>query len=219
MKWILILLLVGIAVGHGDHGTNSNKPNHLNWEQWHMIEEHGLDVYDADTIFKLHDLSDNGEWSHRDVLNLYGLLRELIVGDGSGMGEHDHSHEQFTQQDKDKVISTVFGMIDSNKDGIISLQEFKDFKQLGNSLPDLGYGQGHHLDFESEYEEHHWLKYHQNEDPDVLIKHKEDIEHELLHHEHEIDLSHDDNLQLRQTFNHHLSNIRLYNLAPKYLNA
>lgn len=214
MNLLLVLVLAGVALAHGNH--DSTKPSNLNWEQWHMVEEHGLDVYDGDTLFKIHDLTNSGEWSKNDILNLYGLLRELIVGDGSGMGQHDHSQEVFTQENKDEVVNTILDLIDSNKDGKVSLEEFREFYKKGNKLPDFGYGQGHHLDFESEYEEHHWLEYHQDQDPDVLVKHKEDIEHELLHHEHEIDVSHDENIDRRETFKNYLSKVRLQNLTPKY---
>ena len=83
-----------------------------------------------------------------------------------------------------------------NPEGI-SQAEWLKFYENGGRLPDLGYGPGHHLGFEEEYEEHHWRKYHANDDPDVKIKHKEDIEHELLHHQQEIEETHDRSSRLK----------------------
>jgi hypothetical protein len=213
MKLLTVLIFAATALCHGGSKT---MPNGLTWEQWHMIEEHGLDQFDSDTIFKLHDLRNSGQWNDKDILNLYGLLHQL-VGDGSGMGTHNHENEQFSESDRQMVVKTILDLIDTNHDGEISLDEFKAFHKSGKKLPDLGFGQGHHLDFEEEYEQHHWLKYHADSDPDVLIKHKEDIEHELLHHEHEIDESHNDNLGLRKITNSFLSNINVNNVSPKYL--
>lgn len=209
MKLSVIVGLAAFASGHGA-GVRT-KPDGLSWEQWHMVEEHGLDVYDDSTMFKLHDLTGTGQWTRNDILNLYGLLRES-VGDGSGMGSWS---EGATDADKDNVYNSILEVMDTNKDGQVSLEEFKNYKKK-NLLPDFGFGQGHHLDFESEYEDHHWIEHHQGQDPDVLIKHKEDIEHELLHHEHEIHESHESNLKEREALKSYLSNINLENLPVKY---
>ena len=66
------------------------------------------------------------------------------------------------------------------------------------------------------YEEHHWRKYHANDDPDVKIKHKEDIEHELLHHQQEIEETHDRSSRLKKFAGDYWSEINIDNLKPKY---
>lgn len=203
-------------MAHGGHNDVKERPKTLSWQSWHMIEEHKLDEYDADSFFKLHDLKNKGIWEAPEILYVYGLTRESVVGDGSGMGEHSHQQEVITQGAKDHVVRTVLAMIDTNHDQQISLEEWRKFIASGKELPDFGYGQGHHMDFESEYEEHHWNKYHRDQDPDVLIKHKEDIEHELLHHEHEIEESHNALPEIRKVTNQFLSQIRLGNLPRKY---
>ncbi|KAG2734892.1 hypothetical protein G9P44_002898 [Scheffersomyces stipitis] len=209
--------LIVAIFAHGSHDNAiKQKPEHLTWQNWHMLEEHGLNTYDADSFFRLHDLQAKNSWSRSDILNLYGLLREHVVGDGSGMGEHDHNKEVISDEAKEHVVKSILKLLDADQDGEVSIQEWRDFTHNGGQLPDFGYGQGHHLDFESEYEEHHWKKYHAQNDPDVLIKHKEDIEHELLHHEHEIEESHMDHPELRKITDNFNSNIRLENLAFKY---
>lgn len=211
-NWISICIILRAISGH----ETKSIPEGLTWQDWHMLEEHHVDDYDATTFFKIHDLNGKGTWDKQDVLNLYGLARDTIVGDGSGMGDHAHGQEVISDVAKSHVFKTVLMLVDSDNNGEISQQEFIDFVALGKTLPDFGYGQGHHLDFESEYEEHHWNKYHKDNDPEVLIKHKEDIEHELLHHEHEIEESHELSPNIRDITKNYQSPINLDNLPNKY---
>lgn len=193
------------------------RPEAIDWASWHMIQVHQTNQYDADSFFLIHDLTGTKTWSKDDILNLYGLKREDVVGDGSGGGEHEHDHEVISEQVKDHVAKTILGMIDPNNDGKVSLKEWQAFVASGKQLPDFGYGPGYHLDFEEEYEEKHWNQYHREDDPDVLIKHKEDIEHELLHHEHDIELTHEKSPEIRKFAEDFVSEIRLSNVAAKYL--
>lgn len=180
--------LLALCAGSGAlaHGVESD-PND-SWQVRHMKEEHGFDSFDTMSFFQLHDMSRKNVWTTNDILNLYGLLNQEFVGDGSGMGKHDES-TVIKQETKHKVTSTVLALIDTDKDGKISMDEWMQFSNAGNELPDFGLGPGHHGDYEYEYEVHHWLKYHAENDPDVKIVHKEDLEHEALYHAHE----HDDN--------------------------
>lgn len=216
LSTIIAAGLVGSAAAHGSQVKP--KPEGMTWANWHMVEEHQLDSYDLDTLFRLHDLSQLGFWLALDILNLYGLLRTSVVGDGSGMGvhEHDQLREAILEDAKRTVVATILELLDVDGDGHVSLAELKAFYRAKGELPDFGYGQGHHLDFESEYEEHHWNKYHALQDPDVLVKHKEDIEHELLHHEHELEQTHGDAPHIRDAARRFRSQVRLANIPPKY---
>ncbi|AQZ18584.1 SSP120 (YLR250W) [Zygosaccharomyces parabailii] len=161
-------------------------PEGLSWEQWHMQHEHQLDEYTPDLFFSLHDNGGKGYLSKDDVLSLYGMDRGEVVGSGDGMGHHDDSEEV----DKDlgnRIYQLIMRLLDVDDDSKITKEEYLDFARRGGIFPDLGVGVGHHADFEMEYEIHHWNEYHKDKDPDVSIIHKEDIEHELLHHEHEIE--------------------------------
>ena len=198
------------------HGGSTTRPEGLTWMHWHMKEEHHMDDFDPKSFFKLHDLEGTGKWSKDDVLALYGLSRAEVVGDGSGMGEHDHDKEEITQETKDNVVTQVLRLIDENNDGLVGLNEWLEFAKSGGELPDFGYGPGHHLDFEAEYEEHHWNKYHKDQDPNVLVKHKEDIEHEILHHEHEMDELHGQNPDAHKASKFFQSHVRLQNVPAKY---
>ena len=86
------------------------------------------------------------------------------------------------------MFKLVMRLLDIDDDDKIDKKEYLEFVAVpGNELPDLGVGVGHHSDFEHEYEVHHWNEFHKDKDPDVRVVHKEDIEHDLLHHEHEIE--------------------------------
>lgn len=218
----IIKTLAGVLVsmlamgGVSAHGAPAQKPSGLSWQSWHMLEEHQLDNYDADLFFKIHDLQNKGVWEPKDILYVYGLTRDNIVGDGSGMGEHTHEQETISEDSKRHVVNTILTLMDTDGDGLVSLDEFRAFIKSGKELPDFGYGQGHHLDFESEYEEHHWNKFHAKDDPEVHVKHKEDIEHELLHHQHEMEESHRQLESVRDLTQNFLSPVRLENLPKKY---
>lgn len=211
----IVLYIAGAVTAHNDHSQTvlKQKPSNLRWQDWHMLEEHKLSEYDGKSFFKLHDLKGTGFWDITDILNLYGVAHESIIGDGSGMGE---DKVIITAEVQANVVESVFKLFDKNKDGKISLDEWLNFHNNGGELPDFGYGQGHHLDFESEYEEHHWKKYHAENDPDTKIKHKEDIEHELLHHQYELDETHDRSEKLREVIRNYLSPVRVQNIAGKY---
>ena len=129
-------------------------PAGVSWEEWHMKSEHGLDDYDADSVFQLHLSSKKDALTRKDILNMYGLLRTEVVGSGDGMGSHDES-EGITDATKEEIIDKVLSMCDYNKDGEITLDEWRRFSKNGDRLPDMGVGVGHHGDFEYEYEIHH----------------------------------------------------------------
>ncbi|EMG46374.1 hypothetical protein SBY92_002538 [Candida maltosa Xu316] len=200
---------------HGSHGQESVKikPKDISWQDWHMKEEHGLDEYDGQTFFSLHDLNNNGLLEPKEILNLYGLVHKIIVGDGSGMGQEIM---EVPPELQDHAISEVFKAIKHKSPDGITEEEWLEFYKNGGEWPDLGFGSGHHLGFEEEYEEHHWNKYHANDDPDVKIKHKEDIEHELLHHKQEIEETHDRSKELKDFTKNYVSKIDINNLKPKY---
>lgn len=198
------------------HGIESD-PND-SWQVRHMKEEHGFDSFDAMSFFKLHDITGKDIWTSTDILNLYGLLNQEFVGDGSGMGKHEESTE-IKQETKDKVTSEVLKLLDTNHDGTVSLEEWKVFSDAGNELPDFGLGPGHHGDYEYEYEVHHWLKYHAENDPDVKIVHKEDIEHEALYHAHEHEDDPDDHVEQKIIKFARFGNFFPQNVPAKFLKS
>jgi hypothetical protein len=154
------------------------------WQVRHMKQEHGFEDWDALSFFTLHDSDGSRTWTRDDILFLYGLQKDKVVGDGTGMGQYEASQD-ITDEIRDKVVRTVLDMVDTDNDGIISIDEWKSFMARGGELPDFGLGPGHHGDYEYEYEIHHWLEHHAKDDPEVKNVHPEDVEHEKLFHAHE----------------------------------
>lgn len=146
---IFVALYLGITAFVNGHGIESQPGD--SWQVRHMKEEHGFDEFDALSFFQLHDMDGSNVWSKSDILNLYGLLNQEFVGDGSGMGKHEQSTE-VKEETKNRVLDGVLALADYDKDGVISLEEWKRFSDAGNELPDFGLGPGHHGDYEYEYE-------------------------------------------------------------------
>ncbi|XBW37741.1 hypothetical protein QEN19_003323 [Hanseniaspora menglaensis] len=168
-------------------------PEGVEWQDWHMSHEHQMEEYEPEQFFALHDIKKKGYFDSNDILTMYGLQREEIIGDGDGMGSHDSSEKQIDQELKDRLVKFVFKLFDLDDNDRITKEEFLLISNQGKKFPDLGVGIGHHADFELEYEIHHWNKYHKESDPDVNVVHREDVEHDLLHHQHEIE--HEENVQ------------------------
>ncbi|KAH3673673.1 hypothetical protein WICMUC_003576 [Wickerhamomyces mucosus] len=194
MKLLSVLIVttlfnICLSQSENDH-LKEQLPEGYTWEKAHMKLEHDLDEYDASTFFALHDLKSKGYLDSTDILSLYGLLRDEVVGRGDGMGSHDDS-ENIDPQLKVEVVTKIFKLVDADSDEKITREEYLTFAEKGGEFPDLNVGIGHSQDFEKEYEIHHWIKYHKDQDPEIKVVHKEDIEHELLHHEHEIEHEND----------------------------
>ncbi|GAV54469.1 hypothetical protein ZYGR_0AL02010 [Zygosaccharomyces rouxii] len=196
-------LVLGLFAGIGFANLNAptdpkvnveveKPPEGLTWEKWHMQHEHKLNDYTPEHFFDLHDEGKKGYLSKADILALYGMNRGEVIGSGDGMGHHDDS-EHLDKELGDRITKFIMQLLDVDDDSKITKQEYLNFARRGGDFPDLGVGVGHHADFELEYEIHHWNEFHKDKDPDVGVIHKEDIEHELLHHEHEIE--HEESLQ------------------------
>jgi hypothetical protein len=82
---------------------------------------------------------------------------------------------------RDEISRQVLNLIDTNRDGWITRDEFVVFIASGQTLPDMGTGPGHHGDDEYEYEIHHWEKYHDENTKLEDLTHPEDIEHFRKH--------------------------------------
>lgn len=171
---------MGLAtLAHAADGASTDS-----WQVRHMKQEHGFQDWDALSFFTLHDSDGSRTWTRDDILFLYGLQKDRVVGDGTGMGRYEASKE-ITDEIRDNVVRTVLDLLDTDNDGVVSIDEWRVFMDRNGELPDFGLGPGHHGDYEYEYEIHHWLEHHAQDDPDVKNVHPEDIEHERLFHQQE----------------------------------
>lgn len=89
----------------------------------------------------------------------------------------DVSSASIDEEHKLSAVQHILDFYDSDKSGDISKQEFLAGVARGRTLPDLGFGPGHHGDEEYEYEIHHWEKYHNDDTKDEDLTHPEDIAH------------------------------------------
>lgn len=135
----------------------------------YQLEEHHISSFDAGSFFNLHDYDSTNEWTRDDLLKTYGLL--------------DQSTSQIAQSEKDAGIQKVIALFDRDQSGTISFAEYTVGVAQGLTLPDLGFGPGHHGDDEYEYEIHHFEKYHDENTREEDLIHPEDIEHFRKHEE------------------------------------
>jgi hypothetical protein len=136
------------------------------------IEEHHIQGFDSGTFFTLHDFDSTGAWSPEDIRRMYGF--------------YDESTSHISNMDKSSAVDTVLSLFDADRSGTISYAEFTIASAKGVTLPDFGYGPGHHGDDEYEYEIHHFEKYHSGDDfKEEDLTHPEDIEHYRKHEDEE----------------------------------
>ncbi|KAI1777556.1 hypothetical protein F4818DRAFT_317642 [Hypoxylon cercidicola] len=169
----VILVAAGLVcqvLGHGDHNSGSQKPmvdESADWMTKHMAEEHHISEFDASSFFVLHDYDADGHWEAEEILRTYGLM--------------DESNKGVPQSRRDEIERELLQLLDTNKNGLVTRDEFVAFIEGGNTLPDVGMGPGHHGDDEYEYEIHHWEKYHDENTRLEDLTHPEDIEHFKKH--------------------------------------
>ncbi|CEI90995.1 hypothetical protein RMCBS344292_05300 [Rhizopus microsporus] len=86
----------------------------------HMKEIHQMEVSDAATFFKIHDSDKNGFWDEKELLNIYGVERDV-----DPEAEHLKS-----------IVEHVFSVMDLNKDRLISQDEYTSSKFLPSITKD-----------------------------------------------------------------------------------
>ncbi|MCJ1314044.1 hypothetical protein MMC25_007724 [Agyrium rufum] len=116
----------------------------------------------------MHDFDESGGWTPDEVRRFYGLDHE--------------SNKDVSEAKREEVTREVFRIYDQNKNGIIERGEYMA-RVIGESktLPDFGYGPGHHGDDEYEYEIHHFELYHDENTKEEDLTHPEDIAHFAKH--------------------------------------
>ncbi|EMD42317.1 hypothetical protein CERSUDRAFT_129905 [Gelatoporia subvermispora B] len=171
-----------LAQAHGEHGEPAAGETVQQYAQRHMASEHHIDSFDVPSFFQLHDLNRDGFWDREEVEAVYGVHH--VYSQKKSKDEIEH------QKKADHIVDTVLNRIDTNKDGKVSLDEFRVVGLEGlPNFDDLG-AEGHHYDVESEFFLHHEGKssfpqqFHSTPETqtDESYNHPEDIEH-FAHHE------------------------------------
>ncbi|EGO31141.1 hypothetical protein SERLADRAFT_455850 [Serpula lacrymans var. lacrymans S7.9] len=177
MRALLVLPFILAVSGHGGHGESEGNPKLAGGEyaQKHMATEHHIDSFDLGSFFQLHDLDRNGIWDREEIEAIYGVHHVYSQKKSKDEAEH--------QQKADHIVDTILKLIDKNRDGKISPEEFNvaGLKGLPN-FEDLG-AEGHHYDVESEFFLHHEEQFHSTEETqtDDSYHHAEDLEHFAQH--------------------------------------
>ncbi|RFU23672.1 hypothetical protein B7463_g12668, partial [Scytalidium lignicola] len=115
---------------------------------------------------------------------------------------NDETAKDVPQSKRDEIVREVMGVLDHNGNGQVTMGEWMVFCTRGNGkgskgvLPDFGTGPGHHWDLETEYEIHHWEKYHDENTKVEDLIHPEDIEHFRKHDELEAEAEAQANLDM-----------------------
>ncbi|CCJ30520.1 unnamed protein product [Pneumocystis jirovecii] len=166
-----------------------------------MKNEHHIESYNCEDFFYIHGFSFNGYWVAKDFRRIYGL-----------------DNEDLSEDDKQQLETKLLYYLDKNNDGIVTLNEFKEFINEGNVLPDLGF-QGHHEDFETEvsFFDIHYIEVHYKDFKDGQSdwSYSECIEHFKKHRE----MFYKENLLLdqeRKAFNT-MNDINIIIIPEKYL--
>ncbi|RMZ75982.1 hypothetical protein DV738_g5170, partial [Chaetothyriales sp. CBS 135597] len=160
----LFCQIASLVAAHGSHDTGRTAES---WAEYHMIEEHHVNNFDAPSFFTLHDFNSDGFWTADEVRRFYGLDDESLIGTPADV--------------KDQALRDIFALFDPGQTGRITREAFLQKTREGVQLPDLGLGPGHHGDDEYEYEIHHFEKYHDEFTTEEDLIHPEDIAHFRKH--------------------------------------
>jgi hypothetical protein len=172
-----LLVLARNVLAHGDHGTGMKPGEDIKaYAQRHMATEHHIDSFDLRSFFQLHDLNRDGYWDREEVEAIYGVHH--VYSQKKSKDDEEH------QKKADHISGTVFKLLDKNKDGKVTPEEFEAVGLDGlPNFDDMG-AEGHHYDIESEFFLHHEEEFHSTPETqtDESYTHPEDLEH-FAHHE------------------------------------
>ncbi|KAJ7292924.1 precursor to secretory protein Ssp120 [Mycena rebaudengoi] len=170
-----LFVLVHSVWAHGDHGKKDGETVQQ-YAQRHMASEHHIDSFDLRSFFQLHDLNRDGFWDREEVEAIYGVHH--VYSQKKSKDDEEH------QKKADHISSTVLNLLDKNRDGRVTPEEFELVGLDGlPNFDDMG-AEGHHYDVESEFFLHHEEEFHSTPETqtDESYIHAEDIEH-FAHHE------------------------------------
>ncbi|THH03834.1 hypothetical protein EW145_g5967 [Phellinidium pouzarii] len=172
-----VLLFLKPVLAHDDHGQDKSVGDSAmaDYALRHMATEHHIDTFDPMSFFHLHDLNSDNTLDRDEIEAIYGVHHPY--------SQKKSKDEQAHQEKADHIVNVVLGIMDKNKDGKISLEEF--VASGVHALPSFdGLGaEGHHYDVESEFFLHHEEEFHSTPETqtDESYNHPEDLEHFAAH--------------------------------------
>ncbi|KAK7025462.1 hypothetical protein VNI00_015990 [Paramarasmius palmivorus] len=168
---------ISAVLAHGGHaGTGPEKGETIQqYARRHMAKEHHIDSFDLRSFFQLHDLNRDGNWDREEIEAIYGVHH--VYSQKKSKDDIEH------QQKADKIVNEVLRILDANKNGKVTADEFEKVGLDG--LPNFDHlgAEGHHYDVESEFFLHHEEEFHSTPETqtDESYIHPEDIEHFAQH--------------------------------------
>ncbi|KAG7099901.1 hypothetical protein E1B28_001701 [Marasmius oreades] len=171
------LYLISLAFAHGGHESSGPDKGETiqQYARRHMAKEHHIDSFDLRSFFQLHDLNRDGFWDKEEIEAVYGVHHVYSQKKSKDDVEH--------QKKADQIVTEVLRVLDANKDGRVTAQEFEIVGLDG--LPNFDHlgAEGHHYDVESEFFLHHEEEFHSTPETqtDESYNHPEDIEHFAQH--------------------------------------
>ena len=135
---LLLTILPLLTHAHGDHSQQPLSDfAESDWATWHLASEHHISNFDARSFFALHDYDTDYKWEPQEIRRTYGMADGSTDGlGGSGAsGNPDEARKR-------EVEARVLELFDTNRDGVISVDEFEGAWKAGKRLPDFGVGSG-----------------------------------------------------------------------------
>ncbi|KAH7907787.1 hypothetical protein BJ138DRAFT_1159227 [Hygrophoropsis aurantiaca] len=172
---VVCLLSASAVLGHAGHEETDAKLAGAEYAVRHMATEHHIDSFDLESFFQLHDLDSDGEWNREEIEAIYGVHH--IYSQRKSKDDIEH------QNKADQIVDTILKLMDKDKDGAITPEEFNAVGLKGlPSFENLG-AEGHHYDVESEFFLHHEEQFHSTPETqtDESYNHPEDLEHFAQH--------------------------------------
>ncbi|ESK96124.1 precursor to secretory protein [Moniliophthora roreri MCA 2997] len=166
---------ISVALAHGGHSGPEKGETIQQYARRHMAKEHHIDSFDLRSFFQLHDLNRDGNWDRDEIEAIYGVHH--VYSQKKSKDDIEH------QQKADKIVNEVLRILDADKNGKVTPEEFEKVGLDG--LPNFDHlgAEGHHYDVESEFFLHHEEEFHSTPETqtDESYTHPEDIEHFAQH--------------------------------------
>ena len=99
----MLLALASLVACHGSHESSGSPYD--SWAEYHMIEEHHLNGFDAPSFFTLHDFNSDGSWTADEVRRMYGLDDESLKDTSSEFKDKGISHLVHQQLHSNTAVS------------------------------------------------------------------------------------------------------------------
>ena len=103
-----------------------------------MCIRDSISSFDAASFFQLHNFGGSGAWDVAEILRTYGVSPKSPAE--AVQGSEDWAVRVVSDERRRELIDGVMTMFDTNRDGLISKEEYEEGVRQGKALPDFGAG-------------------------------------------------------------------------------